>query len=74
MVSIVQVFGVIFTLLLGQLYAKFGTFWALASMIVSLVLGGIMAVFVPGKLLRQEALKSSPELKKFLEENVEARA
>ncbi|KRT84785.1 membrane transporter, partial [Oryctes borbonicus] len=66
LIVMVQILGIAFTLLLGQLLTNFGTFWALAMMVVFLVLGGIITVIIPNKLLRQEALKSSPEKKMFL--------
>ncbi|GJQ81226.1 hypothetical protein Trydic_g20445 [Trypoxylus dichotomus] len=62
LVAMVQAFGIIFTLLLGQLLPYFGTFWALVSIIAVLTLGGIITITIPNKLRRQEALSSRDEL------------
>ncbi|KAI4454468.1 major facilitator superfamily protein-related [Holotrichia oblita] len=66
LIAIVQVFGIGFTLLFGQLIAYFGTFWALIPMVGFLIFGGIITLIIPNKLLRQEALQESPERTTFL--------
>lgn len=57
--SLSQIFGVIFTVLLGHLNKEFGCFWSLISQILVLVLGTIITAFVPNKLKRQEAFKNA---------------
>ncbi|KRT84581.1 membrane transporter, partial [Oryctes borbonicus] len=66
LISMSQIYGVIFTLLLGKLLGKFGAFWALALMVAFLSVGCIITVFIPNRLLRQEALGNVPEKGQFL--------
>ncbi|KAK9692559.1 Major Facilitator Superfamily [Popillia japonica] len=69
LISMSQIFGVIYTLLFGKIIATLGTFWALGMMVVSLGIGTIITVFIPNILLRQEALQLSGEDKAFLPKN-----
>lgn len=59
LLSISQILGVLLTVFLGHFNQAFGCFWSLISQIVILVLGTIITAFVPNKLKRQEAFKSS---------------
>nr|XP_022905717.1 uncharacterized MFS-type transporter C09D4.1-like [Onthophagus taurus] len=53
-ISMSQVFGVIFTLALGVLLKEFGTFWALCLMVFFLFIGCCVTVIIPNDLRRQK--------------------
>ncbi|XP_074030379.1 choline/ethanolamine transporter flvcr2a isoform X2 [Leptinotarsa decemlineata] len=52
-----QVFTVILTIMFGVVLAKFGTFWVLIGMMITMALGSILTVMTPNKLKRQEFFK-----------------
>lgn len=55
-----QILGVVFALMLGQLNALIGPFWALGTQAGLLSLGTIITWFVPNQLKRQEAFNKRP--------------
>ncbi|XP_044259324.1 uncharacterized MFS-type transporter C09D4.1-like isoform X2 [Tribolium madens] len=57
LISMTQTLGVLFTLLLGFLFAKFGSFWGLATMAFSLFVGSVLTAFITNVKKRQNALK-----------------
>lgn len=61
-----QIFGVAFTLLMGDFLRRFGPFWALSLIVACLSVGALITLFIPNKLLRQEALGVVPESEAFL--------
>nr|XP_023027186.1 feline leukemia virus subgroup C receptor-related protein 2-like [Leptinotarsa decemlineata] len=52
-----QVFTVILTIMFGVVLAKFGTFWVLIGMMITMALGSILTIMTPNKLKRQEFFK-----------------
>jgi FLVCR family feline leukemia virus subgroup C receptor-related protein len=57
LISMTQTGGVVFTLLLGWLFAKVGCFWALASMVFFLTVGSILTAMISNTMKRQNAFK-----------------
>jgi FLVCR family feline leukemia virus subgroup C receptor-related protein len=64
LISMTQTGGVVFTLLLGWLFAKVGCFWALASMVFFLTVGSILTAMISNTMKRQNAFKH--EINKML--------
>jgi fucose permease len=64
LISMTQTGGVVFTLLLGWLFAKVGCFWALASMVFFLTVGSIFTAMISNTMKRQNAFKH--EINKML--------
>ncbi|KAI4454467.1 major facilitator superfamily protein-related [Holotrichia oblita] len=73
LISMSQICGTIFTLLLGKLLATVGAFWALSLMVGFLAIGILVTVFIPNILLRQKALGLTGEDKVFLPKNNDRR-
>lgn len=57
--AMTQLMGTLSTLLTGWLYAKYGSFWAMASQAALLCLGTVITAFIPNKLRRQAAFNSN---------------
>jgi FLVCR family feline leukemia virus subgroup C receptor-related protein len=64
LISMTQTGGVVFTLLLGWLFAKVGCFWALASMVFFLTIGSILTAMISNTMKRKNAFKH--EINKML--------
>ncbi|XP_050314466.1 uncharacterized MFS-type transporter C09D4.1-like [Anthonomus grandis grandis] len=54
-----QTLGVTFTLMLGEINTKWGTFWAIIIQISLLIAGCILTMFVPNNLRRQAAFNKA---------------
>ncbi|KAK9695791.1 Major Facilitator Superfamily [Popillia japonica] len=69
LLAVMQICGVIYTLLLGECLSRFGAFWALSLMVIFLGIGTLITIFIPNILLRQEALGLTAEKNAFLPKN-----
>lgn len=58
-----QVFGIIFTIIQGQIIDKYGTLHGNIFLCVFLTLGAFLTVFIRADLRRQKANKETPESK-----------
>lgn len=57
LMSVSQIMGVLSTLLIGWLFANYGSYWALASQFALLVIGSVVTSLIPNKLRRQAAFR-----------------
>lgn len=62
LLALSQILGVILTVAIGHLNLWVGCYWSLMSQAALLFLGTVITVFIPDKLLRQEAYKDSKNL------------
>lgn len=77
-VAMSQILGVLFTLLTGVLFQKYGSFWSIGSQAAFLFVGTVLTLFTPRKLRRQAASKADAgngdlELAAALEETIDDR-
>lgn len=65
LMAMTQILGVLFAVGVGYLNLWIGCYWSLFSQGALLILGTVITGCIPNKLLRQEAFKQNPEIRKL---------